>query len=108
MFVGFEYGHEPDGGGQKPDSQSCSGPIDDPSPPFAVAFDGDIKEAAIQRTRGKGISSFIFWLIKPAKGDKLASLEIGLIPVGPFQSQSFGVAQLELGRFDEHFNDRFC
>ena len=82
-------------------------PIHEARAHFAVALDGDFVKAAIQRAGRERVGAFVIRRVRPINRDELAGLEIGIVAVGPFEADGFGVGQFHRRRFDGHFENFF-
>ena len=82
-------------------------PIHDARAHLAVALDGDFIKAAIQRARRERVGALVIRRLRPIDRDELAGLEIGIVAVGPFEADGFGVGQFHRRRFDRHFENFF-
>jgi len=82
-------------------------PIHDARAHLAVALDGDFVKAAIQRAGRERVGALVSRRVRPIDRDELAGLEIGIVAVGPFEADGFGVGQFHRRRFDGHFENFF-
>ena len=74
---------------------------------LAVTLDGDFIGSAIQRAGRERVGAFVVGGVGPVERDELAGLEFGIVTVGPFEAEGFGVGQFHNCRLNQHFEDFF-
>src|ERR1039457_5199439 len=78
-------------------------PIHDARAHLAVALDGDLVKAAVQRAGRERVGALVIRRVRPVERDELAVLEIRVVAVRPFEPDGFGVGQFPRSQFHRHF-----